>query len=116
MEKILPVMKEKGFGDDEWPRFMLETGAGLLSWDGTYMMNVMEPLEFVIVSVLAFNLLGDGLRAVLPSLRRRKAKAGSPVSSRVTKPSTSVGQSPRSTRCLATLSTLSASSPRTAAG
>ena len=36
-------MKEKGFGDDEWPRFMLETGAGLLSWDGTYMMNVMEP-------------------------------------------------------------------------
>ena len=74
---------------------MLETGAGLLSWDGTYMMNVMEPLEFVIVSVLAFNLLGDGLRAVLPSLRRRKAKAGSPVSSRVTKPSTSVGQSPK---------------------
>ena len=24
--------------------------AGLLSWDGTYMMNVMEPLEFPVVN------------------------------------------------------------------
>ena len=29
---------------------MLETGAGLMSWDGTYMMAVMEPLEFPVVN------------------------------------------------------------------
>ena len=50
----------------------------------------------------------------LSSLRRRKAKAGSPMSLRVTKPSTSVGQSPRSTRCFVTFSTVSASSPSAA--
>lgn len=50
MDRILPRMKEEGFGDDEWARFMLATGAGTTGWDGTYMMNVMEPLEFPVLN------------------------------------------------------------------
>ena len=29
---------------------MLATGAGTTGWDGTYMMNVMEPLEFPVLN------------------------------------------------------------------
>ena len=61
MDKILPIMKEEGFGDDEWPRFMLATGAGAAGWDGTYMMGVMEPPEFPVVNPwLVVEVIGPG--------------------------------------------------------
>ena len=38
MEQILPIMKEEGFGADEWARFMLAVGT--TGWDGTFMKQM----------------------------------------------------------------------------